>query len=182
MSKSLGNFFTVRDLLDRGFAGEVIRFVFLSTHYRKPMDWTDAKAQEAEKTLRKWRGMTDGVPAGEIPQAVLQFVADDLNTAGVLTVMHQRAADGDVAGLKAAGQLIGLLSDDMGDWVQGVDLGAFEAKLWEARVQAMDSKDFSDVDRIKGIYQAAGLEVRMSKTGVTLIAPSGFNIGDLGEV
>ena len=182
MSKSLGNFFTVRDLLDRGFAGEVIRFVFLSTHYRKPMDWTDAKAQEAEKTLRKWRDMTDGVPAGEIPQAALQFVADDLNTAGVLTVMHQRAADGDVAGLKAAGQLIGLLSDDMGDWVQGVDLGAFEAKLWEARVQAMDSKDFSDVDRIKSIYQAAGLEVRMSKTGVTLIAPSGFNIGDLGEV
>ncbi len=49
MSKSLGNFFTVRDLLDQGYAGEVIRFVFLSTHYGKPMDWTDAKAREAEK-------------------------------------------------------------------------------------------------------------------------------------
>ena len=57
MSKSLGNFFTVRDLLDQGYAGEVIRFVFLSTHYGKPMDWTDAKAKEAEKTLRKWRGL-----------------------------------------------------------------------------------------------------------------------------
>ena len=49
MSKSLGNFFTVRDLLDQGVPGEVIRFVFLSTHYRKPMDWTAEKAGEAEK-------------------------------------------------------------------------------------------------------------------------------------
>jgi cysteinyl-tRNA synthetase len=49
MSKSLGNFFTVRDLLDSGVPGEVIRFVFLSTHYRKPMDWTAEKAREAER-------------------------------------------------------------------------------------------------------------------------------------
>ena len=54
MSKSLGNFFTVRDLLEQGWPGEVIRFVMLSTHYRKPMDWTEEKAREAERTLRKW--------------------------------------------------------------------------------------------------------------------------------
>ena len=56
MSKSLGNFFTVRDLLDQGVPGEVIRFVLLSTHYRKPMDWTEKKREEAEATLRKWYG------------------------------------------------------------------------------------------------------------------------------
>jgi cysteinyl-tRNA synthetase len=50
MSKSLGNFFTVRDLLDQGVPGEVIRFVMLSTHYSKPMDWTEKKREEAEKT------------------------------------------------------------------------------------------------------------------------------------
>src|SRR6056297_1502422 len=54
MSKSLGNFFTVRDLLDQGVPGEVIRFVFLSTHYRKPMDWTAEKAREANSVLGKW--------------------------------------------------------------------------------------------------------------------------------
>ena len=54
MSKSLGNFFTVRDLLDQGYAGEVIRFVFLSTHYSKPMDWNASKALEATSILRKW--------------------------------------------------------------------------------------------------------------------------------
>jgi len=53
MSKSLDNFFTVRDLLEQGVPGEVIRFVMLSTHYRKPMDWTARKVAEAEATLRK---------------------------------------------------------------------------------------------------------------------------------
>ena len=53
MSKSLGNFFTVRDLLDQGVPGEVIRFVFLQTQYGKPMDWTEEKRQAAEVTLRK---------------------------------------------------------------------------------------------------------------------------------
>ncbi|WP_288961047.1 cysteine--tRNA ligase, partial [uncultured Sulfitobacter sp.] len=58
MSKSLGNFFTVRDLLDQGVPGEVIRFVMLSTHYRKPMDWTEKKRDEATKTLTKWMDLT----------------------------------------------------------------------------------------------------------------------------
>ena len=57
MSKSLGNFFTVRDLLDQDINGEVIRFVLLSTHYRKPMDWTQKKADEASNTLRKWHAL-----------------------------------------------------------------------------------------------------------------------------
>ena len=54
MSKSLGNFFTVRDLLDQGIPGEVIRFVLLSTHYRQPMDLTERKAEEARATLERW--------------------------------------------------------------------------------------------------------------------------------
>src|SRR5690606_39482392 len=64
MSKSLGNFFTVTDLLDRGIPGEVIRFVLLSTHYRQPLDWTEAKVEEATRTLRKWWGLVeDAAPA-----------------------------------------------------------------------------------------------------------------------
>lgn len=179
MSKSLGNFFTVRDLLDKGYAGEVIRFVFLSTHYGKPMDWTDDKAQSAEKTLRKWRAMTAGVPTGDIPTAVLDAVADDLNTAGAIAALHACATAGDVAGLRAGAALLGLLGDDMGGWAVGVDLSAFEAKLSEARALAMESKDFSEVDRLKHVVQEAGLEVRMSKTGVELIAGSGFDIATL---
>jgi cysteinyl-tRNA synthetase len=179
MSKSLGNFFTVRDLLDQGYAGEVIRFVFLSTHYGKPMDWTDAKAKEAEKTLRKWRALTDGVAAGDIPTEVIDTVAEDLNTAGVITILHRLANAGDAATLKAAAGLLGLLQDDMGAWAVAGDLSAYEAMLSHARQTAMDTKDFSQVDHLKSRLQDAGLEVRMSKTGVELIPSTGFDMAKL---
>uniref|UniRef100_UPI0028B1CADF cysteine--tRNA ligase n=1 Tax=Paracoccus sp. TaxID=267 RepID=UPI0028B1CADF len=67
MSKSLGNFFTVRDLLEQGIPGEVVRFVLLSTHYRKPMDWTAGKAREAEAVLRRWRGLVAGIDPAPSP-------------------------------------------------------------------------------------------------------------------
>ena len=176
MSKSLGNFFTVRDLLDQGYAGEVIRFVFLSTHYGKPMDWTDAKAKEAEKTLRKWRGLVAEHPAGTLPQSILDTLGDDLNTAGVIAELHKLANAGDVAGLRAGAELLGLLTSNMGAWAEAVDLSAQEAHLFAARQAAMETKDFSEVDRLKSAYQAAGLEVRMSKTGVELVPSAGFDI------
>jgi cysteinyl-tRNA synthetase len=182
MSKSLGNFFTVRDLLDQGYAGEVIRFVFLSTHYGKPMDWTDAKAREAEKTLRKWRGLTDGATAGDVPADVIDTLADDLNTAGVITILHRLANAGDAATLKAAASVLGLLSDDMGDWAAAVDLSAYADLLLAARQSAMETKDFAEVDRLKSLFQDAGLEVRMSKTGVALIPVGGFDMAKLDGV
>lgn len=175
MSKSLGNFFTVRDLLDQGYAGEVIRFVFLSTHYGKPMDWTDAKAKDAEKTLRKWRGLVEGIDAGVVPDGVLSAIADDLNTAGAIAALHACAAASDVAGLKAGAALLGLLGDDMGEWAQSEDLSAYEALLANARSTAMESKDFSEVDRLKAVFQDAGVEVRMSKAGVELVPSAGFD-------
>ena len=182
MSKSLGNFFTVRDLLDQGYAGEVIRFVFLSTHYGKPMDWTDAKAREAEKTLRKWRGLTDGATAGDVPAEVIDTLADDLNTAGVITILHRLANAGDAATLKAAASVLGLLSDDIGDWAAAVDLSGYADLLFAARQSAMETKDFAEVDRLKSIFQDAGLEVRMSKTGVELIPVGGFDMAKLDGV
>ena len=184
MSKSLGNFFTVRDLLEQGVPGEVIRFVFLSTHYRKPMDWTEKKAREAEAVLRKWRGMVGGAEAGAVPDGVLAAVADDLNTAGALAEMHRLAADGDAAGLKASGVFLGLLTDELGAWATAAsaDLSAYEAMLAEAREAAMQSKDFARVDALKSALVAAGVEVRMSKAGVELIAGPGFDPAKLEGV
>jgi len=182
MSKSLGNFFTVRDLLDQGVPGEVIRFVFLSTHYRKPMDWTDKKAKEAEATLRKWRALTAGIePAGNAAAAVMDAMSDDLNSAGAIAELHKLAASGDAAGLLASAQLLGLLGADLGDWaeVAEVDLSAYEAQLADAREAAMQTKDFSKVDLLKSAYVAAGLEVRMSKAGVELVPGPGFDAAKL---
>lgn len=176
MSKSLGNFFTVRDLLDQGFPGEVIRFVFLSTHYGKPMDWTAKKAAEAEATLRKWRTLTDGIePSDSVAETVVSALADDLNTAGAITELHRLAGEGDAANLLAGAQMMGLLSKELGDWANGVDLSAYEILLADTRAKAMETKDFSDVDRIKTALIEAGVEVRMSKAGVELLAASGFD-------
>ncbi|NHQ73473.1 cysteine--tRNA ligase [Roseovarius gahaiensis] len=177
MSKSLGNFFTVHDLLNQGYPGEVIRFVFLSTHYRKPMDWTDAKAREAEATLRKWRAMTESVQAGELAASVLEALADDLNTAGAVAELHKLAAAGDAAGLKASAQMLGLLNDELGDWATTpvADLSGLESRLFKARQTAMETKDFSEVDRLKAALVEAGVEVRMSKDGVELIPGAGFD-------
>ncbi|MFY0660861.1 MAG: cysteine--tRNA ligase [Shimia sp.] len=192
MSKSLGNFFTVRDLLDGhdgnpGVPGEVIRFVFLSTHYGKPMDWTAKKAAEAEATLRKWRRITDGVAAAPTaPIEIVAALADDLNTSQALTYLHVIASrmpksytdlskEYGPADLLAGAQLLGLLTNELGAWAQGVDLSAFEALLAETRSKAMENKDFSEVDRIKGVLMDAGVEVRMGKAGVELLPAAGFN-------
>ena len=182
MSKSLGNFFTVRDLLDQGYAGEVIRFVFLSTHYGKPMDWTDAKAREAEKTLRKWRAVVADHAAGALPQTILDTLGDDLNTAGAIAELHKLANAGDAMALRAGAELLGLLTPEMGAWAEALDLSAYEAHLFTARQSAMETKDFSEVDRLKSAFQAAGLEVRMSKTGVDLVPSAGFDIAALDGI
>ncbi len=177
MSKSLGNFFTVRDLLDQGVPGEVIRMVFLGTHYRKPMDWTEAKRVEAEKTLRKWRAMTDGVAPGAVAAPVLAAVADDLNTAGALAEMHKLAAAGDTAGLKGSAALLGLLSQEMGGWHEAgtADLAPYADALLAARAAAMETKDFAPVDAMQAALTAAGVEVRMAKSGVELTPKPGFD-------
>ena len=179
MSKSLGNFFTVRDLLDQGIAGEVIRFVFLSTHYGKPMDWTEAKAREAENTLRKWRKICIDVDPSEINQDVLNSLGDDLNTAGAIAHLHVIAGRGDAGMLKATAQLLGLLGDSMGDWAKSIDLSKWERMLSHARAKAMETKDFSEVDRLKSAFVSSGLDVRMSKTDVELVAKAGFQVDHL---
>ena len=180
MSKSLGNFFTVRDVLDQGYPGEVIRFVFLSTHYGKPMDWTDAQAREAEKTLRRWREIIAAADApGAVDAAVVKALSEDLNTAGAITVLHALASKGDAAGLGASAGLLGLLDENMGDWTAAVDLSSYEKRLFAAREKAMETKDFSEVDQLKDAYQKAGLEVRINKTGVSLIPSAGFDIAQL---
>ncbi|MFN3576530.1 MAG: class I tRNA ligase family protein, partial [Tabrizicola sp.] len=177
MSKSLGNFFTVRDLLDQGIPGEVIRFVFLMTHYRSPMDWTAEKARAAEATLRKWRAATAAVAASAPLPAVVETLADDLNTAGALAALHAAAGEGDWAGLKASARLIGLLTEDLGAWAAAprVDLSGQAERLSALRAEAMATKDFTAVDALKAALIAAGVEVRMSRAGVELVPGSDFD-------
>ena len=180
MSKSLGNFFTVRDLLDQGVPGEVIRFVMLSTHYRKPMDWTELKRGDAEKTLRKWYAQTAGIDASDIPTGVIAALSDDLNTAGALAEMHKLFQAGDLSGLKAALGFMGLLGQSVPDWAVAEHpdqpkLTQIEDWIRAARASAMLSKDFSAVDWLKGQAHDAGLEVRMTKDTVKVVPKGDFD-------
>ncbi len=186
MSKSLGNFFTVRDLLDKGVPGEVIRYVFLSTHYRKPMDWTDEKAKAAEATLRQWRTLLADADATGPDEAVVEAIADDLNTAGAIAKLHAMAKE--IAAnpqkdcfyekgvMLASAHMLGLLTPELAGWTEvSVDLSSLEQRLADARVVAMENKDFSSVDALKQALVAAGVEVRMSKAGVELVPGPGFD-------
>lgn len=122
MSKSLGNFFTVRDLLEQGYPGEVIRFVMLSTHYRKPMDWTAEKAREAEAVLRKIAAFLSGDPLSmtwadytkaKPPQDVVDALANDLNTSLALTHVSRYLKEGNEAALRGALDLLGFETDSL---------------------------------------------------------------------
>ncbi len=188
MSKSLGNFFTVRDLLDQGVPGEVIRLVMLGTHYRKPMDWTGKKREEAEATLRKWRALLRDaeIPSeNSVEAGVLEALCDDLNTPRALSELHglyDAARGGDAQALgrfAASARLLGLLGADLGGWDAPVDLSALAARLQAEREKAMQSKDFSGVDALKAALAAAGVEVRMSREGVELLPGAGFDAGKL---
>ncbi|MEP0964217.1 MAG: cysteine--tRNA ligase [Roseobacter sp.] len=198
MSKSLGNFFTVRDLLDQGVPGEVIRFVMLSTHYRKPMDWTEKKRDEANKTLRKWRQLVqDHETASSPAPEVLDALGDDLNTPLAITVLHKMAKDIEkqqrmdidpemlstfLASARALGLLEnnvlvagGFLDPHLTEFTNAQVLGDFEQRLHDERRAAMETKDFSRVDALKAALTAAGVEVQMSKEGVKLTAKPEFD-------
>jgi cysteinyl-tRNA synthetase len=194
MSKSLGNFFTVRDLLDRGVPGEVIRFVLLSTHYRQPMDWTEAKVHDATVLLTLWEKLIRDARQAELrtdpavgpAPEVLGALADDLNTPLALKVLRDLASEvrlgGAVAG-RALGEftaslaLMGISPDGFrsGAIRQSLDRvfareGEFESRvaaLLKAREQARKARDFARADAIRDALVAAGIQVMDRSGGAT---------------
>ncbi|MCL5778767.1 cysteine--tRNA ligase [Limibaculum sp. FT325] len=171
MSKSLGNFFTVKDLLDKGIPGEVIRFVLLSTKYTEPLDWTEKRVEKAEATLRKWRALAKGVePSPSVPATVVATLADDLNTPKAIAELHALAAS-NPAELAAGAALLGLLSPGLGEWARGPivsdEVGRQLDELIRARAAARAAKDFGTADKLRDA---------MAKAGVTLKDHSGGKV------
>ncbi len=187
MSKSLGNFFTVKDLLDKGIPGEVIRFVLLSTHYRSPMDWTEKKVKEAEATLRKWRHQTNGVDEGEIYQPFVDALGDDLNTHKAISELHHLSTAGDVTTLLASAKLLGFLTPELGGWenkgpLDGPELSKLDdvqRTLAKIRARAIENKDFAEFDSYKAKVANAGISVKISRDGVVLEPNDNFDSGKL---
>jgi cysteinyl-tRNA synthetase len=186
MSKSLGNFFTVRDLLDQGIPGEVIRYVFLMTHYRSPMDWTAEKAVAAASKLQDYRNLIarqadlNNLPR-DVPPGIVEALSDDLNTHLALVELDRLANHAKWGDLAVGLDFLGLVDIGRNRSLAFILRGASyllskqAERLSNFRAAAMASKDFSAVDDLKSALIAAGIEVRMSKSGVELVPGPDFD-------
>lgn len=183
MSKSLGNFITVHDLLEKGVQGEVIRYALLATHYRKPLDWTQKAVDDAKKALDGFYAAMRGVLAnegGEVPQELVEALQDDLSTPKALSLLHGLAAQANKAAgeekiklvqkLKKAGNLLGLFQCDPADWFAaqtgGEDAEAIEV-LISQRNAARVEKNWAESDRIRDELTARGIILEDKPDGTT---------------
>jgi cysteinyl-tRNA synthetase len=174
MSKSLGNFFTLRDVLARAPA-EAVRLLVLRTHYRALLDFSDAGLAEAKQELDRFYRALERTPAGpaaDIPPPVLAALCDDLNTPAAIAAMRalaDAAMAGDAAaaaGLRAAGGLLGLLQGDPAMWFQGGADDAVEAAIAE-RLAARRARDFGRADAIRRDLAEQGVLLEDSAAGTT---------------
>jgi cysteinyl-tRNA synthetase len=177
MSKSLGNFSTIHELL-KDWPGEVLRLNMLRTHYRQPIDWTNGGLREAQKTLDHWYTLTADSEPGYLCADAVDALLDDLNTPKTLAALHElrteavKGARSAAACLKASAQLIGLLQHSAEEWSSfrpasvAIDEAAI-ARLIDARTAARKAKDFKESDRIRDELATMGVLLKDSKDGTT---------------
>ncbi|MBS3803161.1 MAG: cysteine--tRNA ligase [Oleiphilaceae bacterium] len=190
MSKSLGNFFTIREILEK-YPAEVVRYFLVSSHYRSQVDYSEDNLEEAGRTLsRLYQSLRGLVPAESAPEtdSDRRFEAamdDDFNSPGALTVLHALASDINVsrrdghdeaAGKNAAvlirlGKVLGLLQQDPEAFfkagaVEDLTADTIEAMI-QARNQARKEKNFSEADRIRDELAEKGVVLDDSREGTS---------------
>jgi cysteinyl-tRNA synthetase len=163
MSKSLGNFVTINELL-KDWPGEVLRFNMLRTHYRQPMDWTVAGMNESWKTLEKWYAITEPLADPPIGAAFLNALGDDLNTPQAIAELH-KGGDHELAGGLG---LLGFsnVQEKIAAKLSAVDESEIAAAI-AARKDARARKDFKESDRIRDDLLAKGIVLKDGPTGTT---------------
>jgi cysteinyl-tRNA synthetase len=165
MSKSLGNFITIRQLLDGGWQGEVLRFNMLRTHYRQPLDWTGKQLAESRQTLRSLTDFPgyESVGAEMIAPSVLEALSDDLNMPQAIAELHALHKAKKFDELALTLRALGLKRP--ADQIK-VDEGAV-GKLIDARLAARKAKDFKESDRIRDELTKMGVVLKDNKDGTT---------------
>jgi cysteinyl-tRNA synthetase len=183
MSKSLGNFFTIRDVLER-FDGETLRFFMLRTHYRSPFNFSDTNLEDARQSLRRLYTALDGVTPSDAaldwsqPQAAAFQAAmnEDFNTPVALAVLFDLASElnrsrspDTAALLRSLGGVLGVLQQLPRTYLQGgLDAGAIEAAI-AARQAAKAAKNYAEADRIRKELAQQGVELKDSAQGTTWV-------------
>ncbi|WP_137821987.1 cysteine--tRNA ligase [Pseudomonas sp. D(2018)] len=189
MSKSLGNFFTIREVLEK-YHPEVVRYLLVSSHYRSPINYSEESLKEAKGALERFyhalRGLPDAAPAGG-EAFVERFAAamdDDFNSPEACAVLFEmvrevnRLRDGDLpaaaalaAQLKTLGGLLGVLQLEPDDFLRAGAEGKVDAaeveRLIQARLQARAEKNWAESDRIRDLLSAMGVVLEDGKGGTT---------------
>jgi cysteinyl-tRNA synthetase len=183
MSKSLGNFFTIQDVLKR-FDGETLRFFMLRTHYRSPFNFSDAHLEDARQALRRLYTALDGVMPADAPldwaqpqaAAFRAAMNEDFNTPLALAVLFDLAGELNrtrsqaTAGLlRQLGGVLGVLQQEPRTYLQGgLDAKAIEAAI-AARQAAKAAKNYAEADRIRKELAAQGVELKDGPQGTTWV-------------
>ena len=182
MSKSLGNFFTIDQLLrtsdfgGKPWHGRVLRFAMLGTHYRQPIDWTVERVAQARATLVELSEMLEGVSAAAAPHAdILGALEDDLNTPSAISIIHglaksaKRGNAETAAALKASLAFMGVLDGEtradlmVGEVTTGTADYAKINDIIEERLQARRNRDFKESDRLRDVLAALGVVIKDGK-------------------
>lgn len=193
MSKSLGNFFTIREVLDK-YNPEVVRYFLLSSHYRSPINYSEDGLKSARQSLERFYTALQGVeavdvkPEGEWVERFKVAMDDDFNTAEAFAVLFDLAKhlniakkEGDVAAaaqlagtLRLFGDVLGLFWQDADDFLKGEPQSGglteeyIEAQI-EARKQARKNKDFAESDRIRDALAEQGIILKDSREGTSWV-------------
>lgn len=180
MSKSLGNFVTLYDLMQKNIHGEVMRYLYLNTHYRKPLDFNDKAVYDAKENLDYlYRALGDAIKIDnnkiQVPQEFLNYLEDDMNISEAFAMMHEMAKilhknyDSKIAEeLLSAGRLLGLFNTQ--NWFHDIsDIDEiYINQLLTERSEAKKSKNFALADEIRNKLKSMNIEVEDKTDGKTI--------------
>ncbi|WDM85664.1 cysteine--tRNA ligase [Ehrlichia sp. JZT12] len=184
MSKSLGNILTVRQLLNSGVKGELIRYIFLNTHYRKPLDWSDKVLASAQESLNRMYHVLSIMDTNlsvdddiQISDSIVNCLKDDMNTPKAISLLHEMVTEINKASdmkeklylvktfIKTA-NFLGILQNSWQSWFAAHDDKEIN-KLIDERKEAKRNSDFKKADHIRQLLLSRGIVLSDNKDGTT---------------
>jgi cysteinyl-tRNA synthetase len=179
MSKSLGNFVTMHELLrtdtfgGRSWPGPALRLAMLRSHYRQPIDWTVRALEEAEKTMQRFARIAAAAPAAPAPTpGLIEALADELNAPAAIAHLHALAGEGRAAELRRDAATLGLdieavIAAEAAAPEIAAPLRALIETLVAERLAARKAKDWVASDRLRDELAALGVSIKDTKDGAT---------------